>query len=139
MRSRTSALLAVPLLLAAFSGDAAARCLAYEPARVTLTGEIEMRKLPGPPNYRSVARGDRPENVYFVKLEAPICVSGDPTSRLNSRSHAGLEEVQLIVSAVEGSAAAGRRVRISGTLSGGQGGAHRTPVLLTVKELRRIE
>ena len=131
MRARSIALSIVSLFL--FSATAGARCLAYEPRSVTLTGEIEMRKLPGPPNYRSVARGDRPENVYFVKLEEAICVSGDPTSRLNSKSHAGVEEVQLILSAVKGSAAVGKKMRLSGTLSGAQSAHHRTPVLLTVK------
>jgi hypothetical protein len=134
MRTRSLSLLIVPLLVFAAS-NAGARCLSYEPKRVTLTGEIEMRKLPGPPNYRSVARGDRPENVYFVKLEQAVCVSGDPSSRLNSRSHAGIEEIQLIVSAVKGSAAVGKRMRISGSLSGAQSAHHRTPVLLIVKEM----
>jgi hypothetical protein len=122
-----------------FSASAGARCLGYEPKSVTLTGEIEMRKLPGPPNYRSVARGDRPETVYFVKLDSPVCVSGDPTSRLNSKSHAGVEEVQLILSAVKGSAAVGKRMRVTGTLSGAQSAHHRTPVLLTVKAMRPSE
>jgi hypothetical protein len=143
MRSRPSSLLVLRALFALIAlfaaSEAAARCLAYEPSRVALTGELEMRKLPGPPNYRSVARGDRPENVYFVKLDAPVCVSGDPTSRLNSRSLAGVAEVQLIVSAVKGSSAVGKHMKIYGTLSGAQSGAHRTPVLLTVKEMREAK
>jgi len=124
-----------PVLVAS---SASGRCLSYEPRPVTLTGEIEMRKLPGPPNYRSVARGDRPENVYFVRLENPVCVSADPTSRINSKSHAGIEEVQLIVSAVEGSSAVGRQMRLSGTLSSAKTAHHRTPVLLTVKEMKPV-
>jgi hypothetical protein len=122
-----------------FSASAGARCLAYEPKSITLTGEIEMRKLPGPPNYRSVARGDRPETVYFLKLEEDVCVSGDPTSRLNSKSHVGVGEVQLILSAVKGSAAVGKKMRVTGTLSGAQNAHHRTPVLLTVKAMRPTE
>ena len=43
--------------------------------------------------------------------------------------------VQLIISAVKGSAAVGKRMRVSGTLSGAQSAHHRTPVLLTVKEM----
>lgn len=137
MRTRSIALSIVSLIF--FSASAGARCLAYEPTSVTLTGEIEMRKLPGPPNYRSVARGDRPETVYFVKLDKAVCVSGDPTSRLKSKSHAGIEEVQLILSAVKGSAAVGKRMRVTGTLSGAQSAHHRTPVLLTVKAMRPSE
>ncbi len=98
-----------------------------------------MRKLPGPPNYRSVARGDRPETVYFVKLDEAVCISGDPTSRRNSKSHVGIEEVQLIISAVKASAAVGKKMRVTGTLSGAQSGHHRTPVLLTVKGMRAAD
>jgi len=134
MRMRAHGFLIAPFLLLV-AGEAGARCLAYEPANVTLTGEIEMRKLPGPPNYSSVARGDRPENVYFVVLEKPVCVSADPTSRRNTRSHAGVEEVQLVISAVDASAAVGKRMRLSGKLSGAQSGHHRTPVVITVKEM----
>lgn len=134
MRMRSIALSIVSLVVLSASADA--RCLAYEPKSVTLTGEIEMRKLPGPPNYRSVARGDRPETVYFLKLAEVVCVSGDPTRRLNSKSHAGIGEIQLILSAVKGSAAVGKEMRVTGTLSGAQSAHHRTPVLLTVKAMR---
>jgi len=134
MRKHLPVLLATVTALAVAS-PCFARCLSYEPKRVTLTGEVVHRKLPGPPNYRSVVRGDRPESVYFVVLDQPVCVSADPTSRRNSRSHAGITEIQLLISPVEGSSAAGKRKRISGTLSSAQSGYHRTPVLLTVKEM----
>lgn len=134
MRRYLLVLLATALALGVAS-PCLARCLGYEPKAVSLTGEVVHRKLPGPPNYRSVVRGDRPESVYFLVLDQPVCVSGDPSSR-NTRSHAGITEIQLLISPVEGSSAAGKRKRISGTLSSAQSGYHRTPVLLTVKQMK---
>jgi len=134
MRKRLLVLLASPIVLLA-AAPCLARCLGYEPNRITLTGQIVHKRLPGPPNYRSVAHGDRPESVYFVALDQPVCVSADPTSSRNTRSYAGITEIQLLISPVEGSTAVGKRMRISGTLSSAQSGYHRTPVLLTVKEM----
>ena len=129
---------ATPLLLLGLllPAVANARCLSQDPASVTLEGTLTKRTLPGPPNYASVGRGDRPEIVYFVELDEAVCVSGNPASRRNAKSHAGVEEIQLSNPPSRARSAVGKRVRISGKLSTGQGGADRTPVVVTVQELR---
>ena len=116
--------------------DADARCLTYEPAQVSLTGKLEMRNVPGPPSYRSLARGDLPEVIYVLLLDEPICVNGDPTSVQNKLGHAKVDEIQLVVKASRARTHVGKRVRATGELSAGQGSHHRTPVVLTVKGLR---
>src|SRR5947208_7526221 len=52
-------------------------CYHYRPASVSLTGRLLQRRMPGPPHYDSFARGDRPEMVDFLILEAPICTIPD--------------------------------------------------------------
>src|SRR2546422_5631159 len=65
-------------------------CYHYRPAAVSLTGRLIQRTLPGPPNYQSIARGDRPQVVDLLILDAPICTiarSEEHTSELQSRLH----------------------------------------------------
>lgn len=128
-------LLGLSALLAAPAG---ARCLRHDPAVVTLEGTLESRSLPGPPNYVSIGRGDYPETVLFLILDEPVCVSGDPTSRRNGKSHAGVAEVQVQIPLARARSLVGKRVRATGTLSGAHTRAHRTPVLLSARTLRGL-
>ena len=118
--------------------DSAARCLSYEPAEVTLVGTLTSRYLPGPPNYDSITRGDRPETVFILTLEEPICVSGDPSSRLNSKSHSRVTEVQVVARSVDPKRFVNKRVRVSGSFFGARTRNHRTPIVLTVASLRAV-
>ncbi len=131
---RAASTLAIFLALSPLG--ASARCLAYEPAVVTLVGELSSKTFPGPPNYVSVARGDYPEVVEVIRLDAAICVLGDPSSSLNSKSHSGLTQVQLVVPRDRVRSLIGKRVRVSGTLFGAHNGHHRTPVILEVSSIR---
>ena len=40
-------------------------------------GVLTRRVFPGPPNYQDVRKGDKPEPTYILRLQKPICVSGD--------------------------------------------------------------
>ena len=105
---------------------------------MTLTGELTSRSVPGPPGYRNIARGDHPETVVIIVLDAPICVNADPVSRANSRSHSQITEVQLVVTGSAWRALRGKRVKASGSLFAENSRHHRTPVVLTVRGLRGI-
>lgn len=126
-------------LLAALPAAAGARCLRYDPDVVTLSGELNARRVPGPPDYRNIARGDYPEDIYVLVLDQPVCVIGDPTSRRNSRSYGSIAEIQLVPTDDVESALAGKVIRATGYLITAQSGHHRTPVLLRVSQLRAIE
>jgi hypothetical protein len=130
------AVFALALCLALTPICASARCLSYEPAIVNLVGELRSAAFPGPPNYVSIAGGDYPETVFILKLDQPICVSGDPSSKLNSKSHSDLTEIQVVVAPDKVRSLLGKRVRASGTLFGAQSGHHRTPALLQVSSIR---
>lgn len=135
---RRAAPLLLALLLVAIALPAGARCLRHDPAVVTLEGTLESRRLPGPPGYVSIGRGDYPETVLFLALDEPVCVSGDPTSRRNGKSHASIEEIQVQIPLARARHLVGKRVRATGSLSGAHTRAHRTPVVLSAKSLRGL-
>lgn len=58
--------------------DGETACLAYGPSLVTLKGVLTRRTFPGPPNYESIRKGDRPETYWLIELAQPICVNADP-------------------------------------------------------------
>lgn len=123
------------LALLGLAAPAHAKCLRYEPHKVSLTGEVVARRMPGPPNYRNVARGDYPETVHFLELAEPFCVIGDRGSRTNKKTRFDVSEVQLA-----GDDALGRHVgdavRARGTLFGAHMPYHRTDVVLRVEAIR---
>ncbi len=137
MTLRIASLL-ISAILAVVAGAALAggRCLSYEPAQVTLEGELTSRTVAGPPDYRSIARGDQPETVVILVLDAPICVRGDPSSRSNARTHTQITEVQLVVEGSRWRLLRGKRVKATGSLFAGNSRHHRTPVVLTVRGVR---
>jgi len=117
------------------AAPAAAKCLRYEPHKVALTGEVVARRMPGPPGYRNVARGDYPETVHFLELDEPFCVVGDRGSRTNEKTHFDVSEVQLTGDAKPGRHV-GDAVRVRGTLFGAHMPYHRTDVVMNAESLR---
>lgn len=125
------------IVLSTLVGSAAssARCLSYEPARVSLSGELTSRSVPGPPNYSSIARGDFAETILILVLDSPICVSAGTSGGQNSRGHFNVTQVQLVVSGASQRGLLHRHVRASGTLFAAHTRHHRTPVVLMVESL----
>src|SRR6059058_1262790 len=70
-------------------------CYHYRPASVSLTGRLVQRRMPGPPHYDSFARGDRPETVDFLILEAPICTIPDYNDSPNTDAFQGQDTIQV--------------------------------------------
>jgi len=125
------------ILLAA--GAPAARvavdsCYHYRPARVSLTGRLVQRRMPGPPHYDSFARGDRAVMVDFLILDAPICTVADYKSDSpNSDAFQGQDTVQVRRAEAtwrEVRRLMGSRVVATGTLSEWALGPDRTRVVL---------
>ncbi|HSE16279.1 MAG TPA: DUF4431 domain-containing protein [Pyrinomonadaceae bacterium] len=112
-------------------------CLSYEPDTVSLKGKIKRRTFAGPPNYESVAKGDRPERMWVLHLSRPICVSasGDRQEEKN------VSDLQLVFKGAEDyrryRSFVGKRATVDGTLFHAQTGHHYTPVLLTVTRISK--
>jgi len=108
-------------------------CYHYRPAPVSLTGRLIQRTLPGPPNYQSIARGDRPQVVDLLILDDPICTLADYKDSPNTDAFQGQDTIQ--VRRTESAwrdvrRLTGSRVVVTGTLSEWALGPDRTPVVI---------
>src|SRR5437870_9835899 len=70
-------------------------CHHYRPAPVSLTGRLIRRTLPGPPNYQSIARGDRPQVADLLILDAPICTIPDYKDSPNTDAFQGQDTIHV--------------------------------------------
>src|SRR3989475_10133741 len=60
------------------NASANAACIALKKTdTLSFEGTLNYRIFPGPPNYEDVRKGDTPEPTYILKLEEPICATGD--------------------------------------------------------------
>ena len=132
----------VGLLLSAFSAVGQAQsqpdCLSYEPAVVRLRGILVRKTFPGPPNYESIKKGDRPEAYWLLDLLAPVCINAAAVEPDLNPARNGVHQIQLVVRSKQYSqykSLLGKRVVATGTLFGQHTGHHHTPVLLTLRTL----
>jgi hypothetical protein len=113
-------------------------CLSYEPAVVTLSGTLVRKTFPGPPNYKSVKKGDKPETSWFLDLPESVCVNEDKTEPDLNPKQSGIHEIQLVLQPEQyqrHKGMVGRQVLATGTLFGEHTGHYHSPVLLTVRTL----
>jgi hypothetical protein len=80
IRNITPAALLIFATIALPTHAAVAECLKYKPTTIELTGTIKAVTFPGPPNYRSVKEGDKPEQYWILYLPKPICVDRGETN-----------------------------------------------------------
>lgn len=137
-RKRYAQLFALLLWLPLNSFSASAQrqpCLAYEPEVVQLIGTITKKTFPGPPNYRSIRKGDKPETYWVLQLPDTVCTqaTGD------NDAEDAVTQLQLILNGKQYARYKkfiGRKVSVTGKLSHAITGHHHTPVLMEVTEIR---
>ena len=129
---------AFALLIALSASASAQQCLEYGPT-VSLSGKLQLRAFPGPPNYLSIERGDRPETTAIFRLATPICTTNKTPDDVDV-PETDIRELQLVLSKPSDWKLAkrllGKPVVISGTLFHSHTAHHRTRVLLDVSELK---
>jgi len=116
-------------------------CYHYRPAAVSLTGRLIQRTLPGPPNYQSIARGDRPQVVDLLILDAPICTIPDYKDSPNTDAFQGQDTIQVRRAEStwrEVRRLSGKRVVVKGTLAEWALGPDRTPVVIDPTEVHSV-
>jgi hypothetical protein len=114
-------------------------CLKYEPTTIELTGTIKPVTFPGPPNYRSVKEGDKPERYWILYLPKPICVDGDPNNNINE-AEKNIKSLQLIINDYDKyRSLLGQKVTVKGELTHAITGHHHTNVLINVKEIKKAQ
>lgn len=121
---------------------AGAACLDVRQSQpLTFKGSLSRPVFPGPPNYEDVKKGDKPERAYIIKLDAPICATGDEF--LDSSQT--FDTVQLLVDDSTNDSRAlnasltqliGKRVEVTGKSGfGAQTGHHHAPLLVTLVKI----
>jgi hypothetical protein len=110
-------ILPVVLIAVFLPGWAAAQCL--ESGSNSLYGTIVRQTYAGPPDYKSISRGDKPVVIWVLLLDQLTCVS-------NSGSYGsyGEREVQLVLREgqyEEYRNLLGRKVVVTGELMRGRG------------------
>ena len=116
-------------------------CYHYRPASVALTGRLIQRTLPGPPNYESIARGDRPQVVDLLILDTPICTIADYQDSPNTDAFQGQDTIQVRRAEStwrEVRRLSGHRVVVAGTLAEWALGPDRTPVVIDATEVHSV-
>lgn len=114
-------------------------CLSYEPSKVRLTGTIIEKTFPGPPEWTSIEKGDRPETRWILKLSKPICVNGDPNDEINVETEKNVRNMHLVFgheNYARYKHLLNRKVIAEGTLYHAHTAHHRTRVLLTVISIK---
>src|SRR5437899_12759362 len=83
---------------------------------VEITGTLEYRDFPGPPNYKSIAKGDRRETAILLKLDQPVCVEGVGVGEMPFKAE-NVDLIQLAISPkLQEGLQARRKVTVRGDL-----------------------
>lgn len=113
----------------------AAEVLHYEPARVRLSGNVEIEGFWGPPNFGEDPDHDRIELSPILLLDSPVDVIGDPNDELNFETVRSVTRMHLVLkSSRQVRDLAGHHVVVEGTLFHAITGHHHTDVLMTVEK-----
>ncbi len=104
--------------------------MAYGP-RVTLAGKLIRLTFPGPPNFESVAEGDKPETNWYLELATPVCVDANP--KTSNEAAKDVEKIELVMMPEQYRQhrnLIGQDVRVSGVLFHAFSAHHHAPVLM---------
>lgn len=72
------------------------RVVHFYPERITLSGRLEARTKPGPPDWGEHGAKGKQLCAIILVLRSPITVAGDPDSDINSETVSDVSEVQLV-------------------------------------------
>jgi hypothetical protein len=102
----------------------------------TLKGVIEKETFPGPPNYESVEKGDKPETYWILNLDVPICTLG---ADQRGSSENNVRKLQLLFAQVDMykvyRSQLGKPVTVTGSLEHAFSGHHHTDVMLQATKI----
>jgi len=138
-------LVVVAILFSSHPSDAEGQneaCFDGEPTVVKIVGVFYRKTFPGPPNYESVEKGDTPETQWILKLDNPICVNGTLQEEFWKKwVIRDVKEVTLVFFQKgmyrKYEPLMQKKVVVTGTLWEANTGHHRTPILITVKEISK--
>jgi hypothetical protein len=112
---------------------AVAECPTYAGHEWEFTGHLVNQVFPGPPDYESVASGDKPITRWYVQLRWPVCIE--------EFRHLTLTLFQLSLEPEEMESyrhLLGKEITVKGTLEEAVPGRHTTPLVVNVSSLVRF-
>jgi len=125
-------------LVVACSGAGESVCaedaLQYEPAIVSLTGELTAETRYGPPNYGENPETDRQFEVHFLVLSHPVSVCGSQDADPPTESFQGITKIQLDIMGVELGGHLPETITVTGVLRQGMTGGEFTEIVLAVAD-----
>jgi hypothetical protein len=107
-----------------------AKCLSYEPEKVSLRGQLLRKTL--------VNASNQKETIWTIKLDAPVCINADAENEMNVKQNR-VTDVQLVLTTEmfkKYRAQLNKKIEASGTLFGGHTQHHFTDVLMIVEEIK---
>jgi len=107
-----------------------------------VTGVLVQKVVPGPPNFKSVNRGDAPQLRWMIRLEATVCVAGNAADKADAPDVSDIRVVELVLpdATIAGRTdLVGKRVTASGFISTRQLGGQNAVVLLDVKSIDQAQ
>jgi hypothetical protein len=114
--------------------------LAARDDRQTLEGNLTFQVFGGPPYNGGVNKGDTPEPTYILKLDSPVCATGDDSLDANEQ----VDRVQIFPADDRGlfdslRRLVGRKVRVEGKSAfGAHTGHHHAPLLLPITGIAEL-
>jgi uncharacterized membrane protein len=111
-----------------------------EDAEINVVGTVARVTFAGPPNYESIADGDKPETYWILTTSQSIviCPAGAEKSG-GTATNAGQQRLQLVLDngqyKLYGSLL-NQRVSVKGKVWSAQTGHHHTGLLVTVGDMR---
>ena len=137
---RELALASAIYLTISIGSAVAADCIDIKQANISFEGTLTYHIFPGPPEYEDVRKGDAPEPTYILKLDNPICATGDEF--LDQRNT--FDQIQVFPDSDKAVQALGRdlrrlvgqRVHIDGTGAFGRHtGHHHAPLMVPISRI----
>lgn len=125
------------LLAGSLSMGAAAHCLPYQPATVTITGKGRMAFGYGPPNFGEDPAHDAKEHYVLFTVDHSFCVSGGKPVSMDE-DVAYVRQLQLVYGIGQhfDQKLLGQHIQVSGQLFHRVSGGH-TDVMMRVDSVKR--
>jgi len=119
----------------------------YQPETVDLTGIVQVKTFPGPPNYYDIKKGDVPETCGYLILEHPIDVDLKPHVKDEFDGFDELErnvKIIQLVAHIHGHKdwdfiKTGKHVRVIGKLFHSFTGHHHAKILVMIDTISELK
>jgi len=114
-------------------------CFSYEPATITIKGEISRKTFAGRPNYESIKKGDEPETYWILHLSKSVCIDNGAKATPDDVPEKNVSAIQLILSEDQYARykdLINKQVIVRGKLLHAISGHHHTKVIMEVAEIK---